>query len=75
MVERVTYKEVLERFPNEYVLLGELEADEQLRPVSGVLLSHSPSRAEVRDAAIKLRPRHSAFFYTGKPPTNVAIAL
>lgn len=75
MAERLTYAEIVKRFPNEYILLNEPEADSQHRVVSGELMFHDSNREAVAEAARKMRPVHCAFFYTGKPPTNVALAL
>jgi len=75
MGERLSFEDIVRRYPNEYVLLNEPESDSQHRVISGEMLDHHPDRRVVADAARRLKPLRCAFFYTGKPPTNVVIAL
>jgi len=75
MGTRMRYTEIVKQYPDEYILLENPETDEQLRVVSGELLCHSKSRDEVDAKALELRPRHSAFLFTGKPSKDLIVIL
>ena len=75
MDEMLTIEEIEERFKDEWVLLGEHESDEFLRPIRGKVLCHSKDRDEVYAKGIELKPPHSATLYLGKIPDDVVIVL
>lgn len=63
---RLTYEEIKTMYPDEWVLIDDLEVDESLEVISGVVLIHSPKRSEVDDFMLKNRGGHKAIRYTGK---------
>ncbi len=73
--EMLTVKEIKERFDAEWVLLGDPELTEDLQVVRGRVLCHSADRDEVYRKAVELRPKHSAYLYTGRVPENTVIML
>ena len=68
-------KEIHSRFKSEWVLLEDPETDESLEIKSGKVLWHSKNRDEVYSKALELRPKHSAFLYTGKLPDDRGLVL
>ena len=67
MPEVLTIDEINERFPDEWVLIGDPEADESLEVLRGKVLCHSKERDEVYQAAIDLPgPKRLATHYTGE---------
>jgi hypothetical protein len=73
--EILTIKEIEERYPDEWVLLENPEVDEDLNVLGGTLLHHTKDRIELDQRALELRPRHSAFLYTGTPDRDQAFLL
>lgn len=65
MSEVLTIPEMEARFPNEWVLIDDLETDEQLEPLRGRVLFHHPDRATVEEKAIELCPKRSAIEFMG----------
>lgn len=75
MADVLTIDEITERFESEWVLLEDPELDQNLEVVRGTVLFHSKDRDEVYQKAVELRPKHSAFLYTGAMPAGTAIVL
>jgi hypothetical protein len=75
MGETMTMSEIEAQFQSEWVLIGDPETNQALEVLSGKVLWHSKDRDEVYRKAIELRPRHSAFLYTGTMPKDTAIIL
>ena len=46
-----------------------------LEIIEGVVVCHSKDRDEVYRTAMKLKPKHSAVLFMGKPPKNMEFAL
>jgi hypothetical protein len=72
----MTVAEIETRFPEEWILIEDPQTDEYLRVQSGRVLCHSADRDAVYRKAVELRPKHSAFLYTGKVvPDGTVVAL
>ncbi|MBI1913932.1 MAG: hypothetical protein HYS12_04235 [Planctomycetes bacterium] len=72
----LTVEEIRERFPSEWVLIGDPQTAETLAVQAGKVLCHSKDRDEVYRKAIELRPKRFAFLYTGPiPAEGTAIVL
>ncbi len=66
MNETLTMKEIEDRFPSQWVLIGELVTDDQLEILSGRVLGHGPDRESVADKIDEFRPKRFTVMYTGK---------
>ena len=75
MNELMTVEEINARFDSEWVLLEDPETALSLEVKAGRVLWHSKDRDEVYRKARELRPKDSAFLYTGKLPPGTAIIL
>lgn len=73
--EMMTLAEIEEKFEGEWILLEDPYLDERKQVAGGKLLCHSKNRDEVYRKAMELRPKHSAFLYTGPTPDNILINL
>ena len=71
----LTRAEIEARFDSEWVLIENPELDEHLEVIRGRVAWHSKDRDEVYQKAIELRPKHSAFLYTGRLPEGTAVVL
>jgi len=68
MNDVLTFEEMKERFPREWVLIGDPMSDDQLRLKGGKVLFHSKDRDETDRKALELRPPYFAIRYTGPIP-------
>ena len=75
MAEIMSIEEIEARFKSEWILLEDPETDENLKVRRGKVLCHSKDRDEVYRKAMELRPKHSAFLFTGKPRKGMVIVL
>ncbi len=75
MKEACHYDEMKARFPDEWVLVGDPETDENMQVLAGEVLWHTKDRDELYRKARELRPRESAILYFGQIPDDVAVVL
>ena len=75
MNEVLTIDEIKSRFDAEWILVEDPELSEKLEVMGGKVLYHSKNRDEVYKQAIKLRPKHSAYLYTGRVAEDLVIML
>jgi hypothetical protein len=75
MEQLLTLAEIEARFPGEWVLLDDIEADESLQIQRGKVVAHSDNRDEVYRRAVALRPKRFAIHYTGTLPADAAVVL
>ena len=75
MSEKITYAEIKQQYDGEWVLIIDPVTTKQLKIVEGTVACHSKDRDEVYRVAKKLKPKHSAILFFGKPPKNMEYAL
>jgi hypothetical protein len=75
MNEILTIQEIEMQYNSEWVLMEDPELTPQMEIARGKVLYHSKNRDEVYQRANELRPKHSAYYYTGKAPDNMVIVL
>ena len=73
MIEKFTEADLAERFPSEWILIGEPELDEWMNLRGGSILFHSPDRDELDRKSLELRPRRFAVICTALPPEHILI--
>jgi len=73
--EILTFEEMQRRYAGAWVLIAELESDENIQVVRGEVLAHSPHRDEVYDALERFPGRALAIEYMGNPPEDWAVLL
>ena len=71
----MTRDQIFRSFKSEWVLLENPQTGASLDVNGGSVLWHSKNRDEVYRKARELRPRRSAFLYTGKIPKGTAVIL
>ena len=73
-MERLELQEIKKKYPDEWVLLIELETDESLNIRSGIVAAHSPKRTEIGE---KLRQydKRRAIYFTGEVAKDKIFAL
>ena len=60
------------RYPNEWLLLANVTADELTRPIKGKLVAHSRNRDEIYDRLSKVRGGF-AIEYAGEIPKDLVV--
>ena len=75
MNEVLTVQEIEDRYKAEWVLVEDPEVTPQREVIGGKVLFHSKDRDEVYNKAIELRPKHSAYLYTGRAAEDMVIML
>jgi hypothetical protein len=71
----LTYDEIKERYPDEWILIADTKLDKKLNIVSGEVIAHSKDRDEVYRKILALKGRSFAVEYNGEPPEEWAAAL
>ena len=75
MNETCLYDEMKTRYPDEWVLVGDPQTDENLQVLGGKVLWHSNDRDELYRKAIELRPLSSAILCFAQTPDDIEIVL
>lgn len=75
MEPMLTISEMKQRFPSEWILIGDPETDSSLEVVKGKVAFHSKDRDEVYRAAGRIKPKKFATLYTGEIPKDAAVVL
>lgn len=68
MNDFMSIAEIEAQFKSEWILVEDPETTPTLEVTGGKVLWHSKDRDEVYKKALELKPKHSAFLYTGGVP-------
>jgi hypothetical protein len=67
MSELLAVEAIQERYPNEWVLIGDLELEDQsLKPLRGRVLHHGVDRTDVYRKAVGMRSGRCMVYFTGE---------
>jgi len=69
------WKEIVERFKDEWVLIDVKEVDEDFNLKEGDVIAHSKDKEEIYRRLLELRPKRFSIEYTGKIPEDLAVVL
>ena len=75
MPEKFTEAELVQRFPSEWIIIGDPELDEAMNLRGGTVIFHSSDRDEVDRKSLELRLRRFAVICTVPPPEHILINL
>ena len=75
MTNILTIDEIHRQYVDEWVLVEDPRVNERSEILAGKVLCHSKDRDEVYRHAVKVRPKRSAFLFTGQMPPDTAIVL
>ncbi len=70
MKEVLSREEIKQRYPDEWVLVGNPETNEALEVLRGTVLHHSTDREEIYRNAIALKPNRFAVLRSGRLPES-----
>lgn len=62
-MDSMSWDEICERYPSEWVVIVDYALDENEDVVAGCVLAHSPRKAEIKDAMAA--PQDAAILFTG----------
>ena len=68
-------RDIEAEFPEEWVLIGDPQADEGSRLLAGRVLFHSANRDDVHQKALEWKLPYFAVRYFGTIPENTALVL
>jgi len=71
----MTFEEIRQLYPNEWVLIEFTALDDELKVVDGQVIAHSPSRDEIDKKLMVLRNEKIAIEFTGEEETEEAYLL
>ncbi len=69
------WKEIVETFKDEWVLIDVKEVDENFNLTEGDVIAHSKDKEEIYRKLLELRPKKFSIEYTGKIPEDLAVVL
>jgi hypothetical protein len=73
--EILSFEEIQRRYPDQWVLIADVEVDEEMQVIRGEVLAHSGDRDEVYDALSMGKGRSLTLEYLGIPPGDWAVML
>jgi hypothetical protein len=73
--EIMTWEQIENLYRDEWVLLENPDAGENVQVTGGKLLWHSTSREEVGRKLLELRPKSSALIFVGQPAKDSVFLL
>jgi hypothetical protein len=71
----LTYDEIKEQFPDEWLLIADAEMDDEMNILRGKVVAHSKDRDEVYRALLTVPGKRISIEYTGDAPANWAVVL
>ena len=75
MAETITFQQMKERYPDQWLLVACAETDDDMNLVRGEVLAHSGSRDEVYRCLLGVAGKNLAIEYTGDIPEDLAVML
>lgn len=69
------WKEIVEKFNDEWVLIEVKEVDESYNLKEGDVIAHSKDKSEIYEQLLKLKDKNLYIEYTGKIPEDLAVVL
>ena len=71
----LTLEEIINKYPNEWILIAYTELDENLNVVRGKVLANSKNCDDIYDLLLSTKDISVATQYTGEIPENIVMVL
>ena len=71
----MTFEEMQQQFPQEWILIEFTELDEELKVVEGQVIAHSPSKEKIYKKLVEVESEKIAIEFTGDMPEEPAYWL
>jgi hypothetical protein len=75
MPQLLTFEEMQQQYPNQWLLIAYTEIDENLQVIRGEVLTHSPRANDIYHALPQHNDRPVAIEYIGEIPSDLVIML
>jgi len=75
MAELMSIRQIREKYPGEWLLVGYEELDDELNIIRGEVLAHSPHKEEVYRHLLSLKGRKVSIEYAGEMPEDLVVVL
>lgn len=75
MNEILTMEEIEKKFDGEWVLIEDVEANEQLEVIRGKVAYHGNDKEKLHQKAMQSESKHIATFYIGRPDPKMEFLL
>jgi hypothetical protein len=75
MAEILSFEEIQHRYEGEWVLIAYTEIDQDLKPIAGEVIAHSPDRDIVYDSVSLGQGRDLAIECFAKMPEDMVVIL
>lgn len=75
MEDIITFQQMKERYPDQWLLVACVEMDDQMNVVRGEVLAHSGDRDEIYRRLLDAKGKDMAIEYTGDIPEDLAVML
>jgi hypothetical protein len=75
MSEILTMEEIERKFDGEWVLIEDIETDEQLEILRGKVTYHGKDKNELHRRAMESKTKHFASLFIGKPDPKMEFLL
>jgi hypothetical protein len=69
------WKDIKNKFKNQWVLIEVKNVDESFNVLEGEVLAHSKDKDEIYQKLLKIRPKEFSIEYTGKVPEDLAVVM
>ena len=69
------WKDIKNKFKNQWVLIEVEKVDESFNPLEGEVLAHSKDKDEIYQKFLKIRPKEFSIEYTGEVPEDLAVVM
>ncbi len=75
MREIITFQQMKERYPDQWLLVACAETDAEMNVVRGEVLAHSANRDDVYGQLLDVKGKTVAIEFTGEIPEDLAVML
>ncbi len=75
MTEILTWEQMSQKFPGEWLLIVHAELDEYLGIIRGEVLAHSPNQGDIYNSLHLRQGRSASIEYIGEIPADLAFIL
>lgn len=75
MAESITFQQMKEQYPDQWLLVTTVETDDDMNLVRGEVLAHSVNRDEIYRRLLDVTGKNVAIEYTGDIPEDLAVML
>jgi hypothetical protein len=75
MSEILTMEEIEKKYDGEWILIEDVEANEQLEVLRGKVTYHGKDKNELHQVAMKSKTKHFASLFIGKPDPKMGFWL